>query len=118
MSKHVWMWRVLTTKGQFFMTVIGLYNQAEAAKKVWRLFELLGLDITVLQDRQRVIGPESNTGTLIEQAVPENELGCEFMAGPGFYQACGRQAEYEARVILLKAGSPGEKHPEVKKNEA
>jgi hypothetical protein len=102
---NVWLWLVSTTKGKFFISFIGGCDQAAAAKKVWRLFELLGLDITALQDRKRATGPGENTCTLVEQPTPENELGCDFMGGRDLYRACGRLAEYGAESILLEVNS-------------
>lgn len=96
-----WMWLVKTSKGDFFMTVIGKWTQEEAAKRVRGVFEvILKLDIIGMTPRKRATGPDDIQGTIYEE--PKNPVGFELLAGKKLWEACGRGTEYEAQMILLK----------------
>ena len=102
-----WMWLVKTNKGDFFMTVMGKWTQEEAAKRVKAVFKavfkvVLKLDIVGMIPRKRNTGPDDIQGTICEQLVPKDALGFDFLAGKRFWDLCGRGAEYEAQMILLK----------------
>lgn len=98
------MWLVKTSKGDFFMTVCGEWNQEEAAKKVMMVFDGLELDIVGMIPRKRGPASTENTGTILEQSEPKDARGFDFLAGKKFWEVCGRIAEYQAENILLEKG--------------
>lgn len=96
-----WMWLVKTSKGDFFITVLGKWTQEEASTRVRGLFHVvLKLIIIAMIPRKRSTGPLDMQGTIIEQLEPRDELGFDFMAGKNIWQACGRGAQFEAEMIL------------------
>ena len=97
-----WLWLVKTGKGDFFITVIGNWTQEEAAKKLLWVFEHIKLDITAMIPRKRATGPDDAMGTIYQAEEPKDKLGFSFLAGKKLWDVCGRVAEYEAELILLK----------------
>ena len=97
-----YLWLVKTDKGDFFITVYGKWTQEEAAQKLRLVFEGIKLNITAMIPRKRVTGPDDAGGTIYEQLVPKDALGFDFIAGKKIWELCGRGAEYEAQMILLK----------------
>ncbi len=97
-----WLWLVETTKGKFFITVLGNWTQEEAAKKIQLVFDRITPDITAMIPRKRVTGPGDAMGTIYQQEEPEDEPGFSFLAGKKLWEVCGRGVEYEAERILLK----------------
>lgn len=98
-----WMWLVKTSKGDFFITVVGKWTQEEAATRVRGVFHVvLKLVIIGMIPRKLRTGPDDMAGTIIEQLEPKDSLGFDFLAGKKLWDICGRSAEYEAQLILLK----------------
>lgn len=95
-----WLWLIKTNKGDFFMTVVGKWTQGEAARKVRIVFDGLKLDIVGMIPRKRSTGTDDIQGTIYEQPDPKNALGFDFLAGRKFWQLCGRDAEYDAEMVL------------------
>lgn len=102
-----WMWLVKTNQGDFFITVVGKWTQAEAAAKVRIVFDDIKLGIIGMIPRKRATGPDDCTGTIVEQLEPKDAQGFDFMAGKKLWHICGRAAEYDAEMILLKKGMEG-----------
>ena len=98
----LWLWLVQTDKGDFFITVIGNWTQGEAAKKLLWVFDEIKLNIIAMIPRKRATGPEDTMGTLYQQEEPKDALGFSFLGGKKLWEVCGRVAEYEANLILLK----------------
>jgi len=97
-----WLWLVKTSKGDFFITVIGKWTQEEAAEKIRLTFARIKLDITAMIPRKRVTGPDDAMGTIYEPEEPKDELGFSFLGGKKLWEACGRGVEYQAELIRLK----------------
>ncbi len=98
-----WMWLVKTSKGDFFITVIGSWTQEEAAKRLRAVFHvILKLAIIGMIPRKRATGPDDMLGTIFEQLEPKDQLGFGFMAGKRLWEVCGRGVEYEVQIILLE----------------
>ncbi len=98
-----YLWLVKTSKGNFFITVLGNWTQEEAAKRVRAVFYvLLKLPIVEMIVRKRATGPIEAACTIYEQEKPEDELGFRFLAGKKIWEVCGRGVEYEAEQIRLK----------------
>ena len=99
---EAWLWLVKTNQGDFFITVLGNWTQAEAARKMRLVFDQIKLDIIAMMPRKRAAGPDEAMGTIYE--APEEELGVSFLAGKKIWEACGRGVEYEAELILREGG--------------
>ena len=98
-----WMWLVKTSKGDFFITVLGKWTQEEAATRVRGVFHvILKLVIVSMIPRKRATGSMDTCCTIIEQQPPKDELGFNFLAGKKLWQVAGRSAEYDAQRILLE----------------
>ena len=105
-----YLWLVKTSKGDFFITVVGKWTQEEAATKVRAVFHVvLKLSIIAMIPRKRATGPDDMLGTIVEQLEPKDEVGFDFMAGKKIWQACGRGTEYQAQKILLEKELAGRK---------
>ena len=101
---EVWMWLVKTSKGVFFITVVGKWTQEEATKIVRAVFEVrLKLDIVGMIPRKRSTGPDDIQCTIYEQQEEKDELGFHFLAGKKIWEACGRGAEFDAELVLQKS---------------
>ncbi len=99
---YEWAWLVKTSKGDFFLTVVGNWTQEEAAKNVRQVFESIELDIIGMIPRKRSTGPDEMQCTIYQSEKPVPPFGFEFLAGKKLWQACGRGAEFDAQMILLK----------------
>lgn len=98
-----WMWLVKTSKGDFFITVMGKWTQEEAAKRIKAVFDvILKLDIIGMIPRKRSTGPDNMQGLIFEQLEPKDQLGFGFLAGEKIWHVCGRGAEFQAQKILLE----------------
>lgn len=99
-----WLWLVKTSKGDFFITVVGKWTQEEAATRVRAVFHvILKSSIVAMIPRKRATGPDDTMGTIVEQLEPKDQLGFDFMAGKKIWEACGRGAEFDAEIILQKS---------------
>ena len=94
-----YLWLLKTNKGDFFITVLGDWSLAEAAKKVRLVFKAIKLDITAMIPRKRVTGPDETPSTIYQDA--EEPMGFVFMGGKSLWDACGRGSEFEAELIRL-----------------
>ena len=99
-----YLWLIKTSKGDFFITVLGDWTQEEASKRVRIIFEtVLKLDIIRIIPRKQATGSMDNCCTLYEQEEPhKDKLGYSFLAGKKIWEAGGRGVEYEAKQIHLK----------------
>lgn len=96
-----YLWLIKTNKGDFFITVVGNWTQGEAAKKIWRVFENIKLDITAMIPRKRATGPDDAVGTIYQPEEPEDGRDFAFLGGKKLWEACGRRVEYEAELTRL-----------------
>lgn len=100
----VYMWLVKTSKSDFFITVYGNWTEEEAIKRVKAVFDVqLKLGIDALIPRKRATGDMDACCTLYQNLERKDGLDIEFLAGKKLWEVCGRGAEYEAQLILLKA---------------
>lgn len=100
---NCWMWLLQTSRGDFFVTVLGKWTQEEAATRVRSVFHvILELSIIGMIPRKRNTGPDEMHCTIYEvPKTKEDELGFNFLGGKKVWEICGRGAEYEAQLILL-----------------
>jgi len=96
-----WAWLIKTSKGDFFISVVGDWTQEEAVKNVRFVFETLKLNIIGMIPRKRPSGPEDSRCTISEQLESKDILGFNFMAGRRLWEICGRGVEYEAELVAL-----------------
>ena len=97
-----YLWLVKTDKGDFFITVVGHWTEAEAAQKVIKVFNGIKLPVIAMIPRKRAAGDLETGCTLYEQKDAKSGLGFDFLAGKKLWEVCGRGVEYEAEMILLK----------------
>lgn len=97
-----YLWLVKTSKGDFFITVVGDWTQEEAAKRIWLVFESIKLGITAMIPRKRATGPDDEMGTIYQPEEPKDGRDLEFLAGKKLFEACGRRVEYEAERTRLE----------------
>ncbi len=97
-----YLWLVKTSRGDFFIEVLGNWTQEEAARTLRVVFDMIKLDITAMIPRKRASGPDDLKGIIYQQEEPEDLLGFAFLAGKKLWQVCGRGAEYEAELIRLE----------------
>jgi hypothetical protein len=95
-----WLWLVKTAKAKFIINVIGEWSQEEAAEKLHVIFGLLKLTIIEMAPRKLALCSNKMQGTIIQNK--EAPAGIEFLAGKHIWAACGRNAEFEAEMILAK----------------
>lgn len=103
----MWAWLLKTSRGDFFITVVGEWNQGEALEMVWRVFERIrathhvNIDILGMIPRKR-----SSYSTDMECTVYQTEEKGEedyyFFAGENLWAICGLTANYEAEMILFQ----------------
>ncbi|KKL48307.1 hypothetical protein LCGC14_2326830 [marine sediment metagenome] len=105
-----WMWLIMTAKGDFLITVAGEWTEEEAAQKVKYVFDVfLKLTIIGMVPRKRSTGPQERQGTIYEQPEPKDALGFNFLGGKKLWEVCGRGAEYQAELVLVKGQMKREK---------
>lgn len=97
-----YLWLLKTDKGDFFITVMGNWTQAEAAEKARAVFDAIKVKIIAMIPRKRATGPLDAGCTLYEQKDAKSGLGFDFLADKKLWEACGRGVEYEAELIRQK----------------
>lgn len=109
-----WAWLLKTTQGDFFVTVVGTWNQAEAARMVWAVFDRMNdyykaeIGITGMIPRKRPTGPEDRDCTIWEREEPEGPENYFFLAGKKLWELCGLAAFYDVGEILRVRGERGD----------
>lgn len=105
-----WMWLVKTSKGEFFITVIGKWTQEEAAVRVRGVFEIvLKVEIIDMIPRKRSTSPSEIQCTIFEQQEKKDEVGFDFFAGKKVWEICGRGTEFEAALAKGSKRSEAER---------
>jgi len=99
-NMNSWYWKVGTPQGDFSITVIGNWTQAEASKKLRAMLFDLNLDIISMIPTKRATGPQDARGTIYEQEKPDTR-GFDFLASKKIWEVTGRGIEYQAEMVRM-----------------
>jgi hypothetical protein len=91
-------WEVRTDKGDFYISVVGRWTEAEALEKLQTVLQGIKLKVNEQVKRRRPSGPEDNRCTIVENPDAKSGLGYEFMAGKALWYAMDMGGLYEQQM--------------------